>query len=243
MVELGREFHGYLLFWEWWAKEHELLLEGEALIAPCYTAIKRPAKRHYLSDASFESVGGFCVEKKVFWRYDLPTELTAELKRKADLQETCTITINLLELLGMVVTAWVMLELVGDRPDAAGDLILMRGDNMAAVSWVSRSGGATDKRACLLMRMLGRLELAGGWNHTIKHIPGVQNSLADGVSRWPREMLADKVRELTHSSDWREQSIGPRRSGIVYTVLHIQNTLTKHDDVLWTLLMTEEENA
>ena len=72
----------------------------------------------------------------------------------------------------MVVTAWVMLELEGDRPDAEGDPILMRGDNRACVSWVTRCGGATDKRAFLLMRMLGRLELAGGWNHTAKHICG-----------------------------------------------------------------------
>ena len=93
--------------------------------------MNRLAKRHYLSDASFEAVGGFCVEKKVFWRYDLPRELTTELRRKADIGETCTITINLLKLLGMVVTAWVMLELVGDRPDAEGDPILMRGDNLA----------------------------------------------------------------------------------------------------------------
>ena len=81
----------------------------------------------------------------------------------------------------MVVTAWVMLELVGDRPDPTGAPMLMRGENMAAVSWVSRSGGATDKGACLLMRMLGRLEIAGGWNHNAKHIPGVQNPLADGI--------------------------------------------------------------
>ena len=67
----------------------------------------------------------------------MPLELTTERKRKA-FGETCIITINLLELLRMVVTAWVMLELVGDRPDAAGDPILMRGDNMAAVSWISR---------------------------------------------------------------------------------------------------------
>ena len=98
-VELGREFHADLPFWKW-AIDHELLLEGEALRAPCYTVIKRPAKRHYLSGASFDAVGGFCVEKKVFWRYDLPKELTAELKRKADCRETCTITINLLRRVG-----------------------------------------------------------------------------------------------------------------------------------------------
>ena len=101
---------------------------------------------------------------------------------------------------------------------------------MAAVSWVSRSGGATDQRTSLLMRMLGRLELAGGWNHHANHIPGVQNTLADGISRWPREMLADKVRELTHFSDWREQSIGPWGSGglILYSRKRTssQNTTT-----------------
>lgn len=61
----------------------------------------------------------------------------------------------------MIVNAWIMLELVGDRPDAARDPILIRGENMAAVSWALRSGGATDKKACELMRMLGRLEQAG----------------------------------------------------------------------------------
>ena len=79
-------------------------------------------------------MGGFCFEKNIVWRYDLPTELTAYLEWKADLQETCTTTINLLDVLGTVVTAWVMPELVGYRPDEEGDLIMMRGDNMAAVS-------------------------------------------------------------------------------------------------------------
>ena len=50
----------------------------------------------------------------------MPRELTTELKRKADLGETCTITINLLGFLGMVVTVWVMLELVGDRQAGCG---------------------------------------------------------------------------------------------------------------------------
>ena len=75
----------------------------------------------------------------------MPKEMTADLKGKADRRETCsTITINPLELLGMVVTTWVMLELVGDKADAKGNPILFRGDNMAAVPCISRCGRARD---------------------------------------------------------------------------------------------------
>ena len=42
-------------------------------------------------------------------------------------------------------------------------------------------------------------------------------------------MLADKVGELTPSSDWREQSIGPRGSGSFASLLQTKNILTKHD--------------
>ena len=48
-------------------------------------------------------------------------------------------------------TAWVIPGQVGDRPEAEGGLILMRGDNMAVASWITRCGGARDqKKACLL---------------------------------------------------------------------------------------------
>ena len=129
----------------------------------------------------------------------------------------------------MVVTAWVMLELVGERADAKGDPFMMRGNNTAAVPWASRCGGARDKRTCLLMRMLGRLELKGGWNHSSKYLPGVRNTLSDGISRWPRVVLADKVRELTNPDDWSEQDIETRGKGIFdivpQTILSVSMTI------------------
>ena len=73
-VGFGTDIHDDL-FWKW-AIYHELLHEGEELSAPCCTARQRPGKKHYLSDASFEVVGGFCVERKVVWMYDLPNQLT-----------------------------------------------------------------------------------------------------------------------------------------------------------------------
>ena len=86
------------------------------------------------------------------------------------------------------------------------------------------------------MRMLRRLDIKGGWNHTAKHIPGVGNTLADGISRWPRVILADKVRELTNSDDWSEQDIGTRGMGIFDTVLQRENILREHDDCLWDMM-------
>ena len=88
-------------------------------------------------------------------RYNLPQELTTKLIRLNKLGGTCTITTNLLQLPGIVVTGWVMLEKVGDRSDAAGDSILMRSINMAAVPWNSRCVEAKDKRTSLP----GRVEL------------------------------------------------------------------------------------
>ena len=54
-VEPGRDFHYDLDFWRW-ATDHELLTTKESLSAPCFAAIKRPAKTYYLSDASFDAI-------------------------------------------------------------------------------------------------------------------------------------------------------------------------------------------
>ena len=120
-----------------------------------------------------------------------------------------------------------MLEVVGDRADAKDDPILMRGDNTAAVSWISRCGGARNIRACLFMRMFGRVEIKGGLEPHCKQIPGVRNTLADGVSRWPRVILADKVIERTNSDDCSDQCIGTRGKGIFDTVVQTKSILKR----------------
>ena len=47
-----------------------------------------------------------------------------------------------------------------------------------------------DRLVALAMRLLGRLEITSGWSHAAKHIPGVQNVVADGISRSPKEKIA-----------------------------------------------------
>ena len=121
--------------------------------------------------------------------------------------------------------------------------MLRRGDNQAAVSWVTRCGGARDKRTCLPIRMLGLPEIAGGWNHSAKHIPGVQNTPVDGISRWPRSFMTDKIIEMTNSSGWYEPPIETRGSGIVDIVLQTKNMRSKHDDLLWNFMMNEADHG
>ncbi|MEP4805765.1 MAG: hypothetical protein ABJZ69_15255 [Hyphomicrobiales bacterium] len=78
----------------------------------------------------------------MYWQHDLPTALTVELNRNAEPHEACTTTINLIELLGTVVTAWVMmLRLRSDTPGCAGEPAFdSRGLNTAAALWVVRFG-------------------------------------------------------------------------------------------------------
>ncbi|CAM9692686.1 unnamed protein product, partial [Laminaria digitata] len=115
----------------------------------------------------------------------------------------------------MVVTAWVMLELTGGRPASVGDPTEMRDHNVAAITGVNRCGGARDERAFLLMRILRRLEIKGWRSLIAKPAPSLQNYLADGIPRWPREELAANVRELTYNADYVEHEIGSRGSTIV----------------------------
>ena len=69
---------------------------------------------------------------------------------------------------------------------------------MNAVSWVNKNGGAKDRRAGPLMRLLGRMEITSGWRHIAKHIPGLDNTLADGISRWPEDKVHKDVARLTN---------------------------------------------
>ena len=131
-----------------------------------------------------------------------------------------------------------MHEIVGGRLESKGGPILMRGGNFAAVTWVNRCGGARNKRAGLMIKMLGRLEIQGGWRYDAKHIPGLQNTLADGISRWPRLELADSVRQLT--KNWSKQSIGARGERLREIVLHTKNIAPRHDNMLWEIITASD---
>ena len=69
----------------------------------------------------------------------------------------------MLELLGMVVMAWIFITWSDARPSYARDTVLMRRDIMSAVRWISKCRGGREPRSRALMRLLGCLELGSGW--------------------------------------------------------------------------------
>ena len=83
---------------------------GESLGAPIYAYVERTPSRRYYSDASFTTVSRFFPELQVHWRYDLNPHLSELLRNPIVTKGGDAITINLLELCGVVTTAYLTLS-------------------------------------------------------------------------------------------------------------------------------------
>ena len=108
----------------------------------------------------------------------------------------------------MVVTAWAFTVEAKSAPQYVGESILKRGDNKSAVHWVNRCRGGREPRAGALMRILGCLEMRSGWCFRAKHVRGVANVLADGVSRQDRPTIAPNLHALRPDIEWQEKRLG-----------------------------------
>ena len=102
---LGPESQGDLEFWRWFVEEG-LDARGGTLSAPMYHLLERPFQRTLFSYASKTVLGGFCLETGVYWRYDLDAgERSRFCGSSKSVAGKNDISINVLELLGMVVSA------------------------------------------------------------------------------------------------------------------------------------------
>ena len=208
---LGPEFQGDLEFWRWFVEEG-LDARGGTFSAPMYHLLERPSQRTLFSDASKTAVGGFCLETGVYWRYYLDG---AERSRFCGSSKSVAgendISINVLELLGMVVSEWVLVSPCAEHPAALGDCVLLGGDNEAAVEWVRRCRVGKEPRSGALVRLLGVLELSSGWHFDAKHVRGIFDVADDGISRWDRASVLVNLRAVRPEILWSRSRIwGPR---------------------------------
>ena len=217
IVRLSREFHDDIAFWN-------LILDMATgpdgitrLESPLFCRFLQPPSRILVSDASGDAMGGYCLESGKWWRLDFSEDVRTRLRTKVQARDD--LSVNVFELLGMVVTAWALTVHAEVRPEYPGQSVLMRGDNMSAVHWVNRCRGAKEPRSGALMRMLGCLEMRNGWQFRAKHIKGLANTLADGISRWKHDEIAQKLHSYRPDIRWQEQRLGQEARNLTSDIL------------------------
>ena len=129
------------------------------------------------------------------------------------------VSINVLELLGMVVGAQVLITQQQLAPQEMGDCIQLRGDNEPSVAWIQRCRGGKEPRSGAIMRMLGVIEVSSGWLFQSSHVPGVLNSLADGISRWDPADIHANLCAAAPSVRWQEVELSQASQDLCSAVL------------------------
>lgn len=216
-LTLGPEFRSDVSFWL-------MMIEGALgddkrgrLEMPLYSFYLQPHCRTLWSDASGDAMGGYCLETGKYWRMDFPTDVRQRLRQHVLGRDD--LSINLLELLGMVVTAWAFTVDAGTTPEYQGQSVLMRGDNMSAVHWCNQCRGAREPRSGALMRMMGCLEMRSGWCFRARHVKGISNTLADGISRWDHDRIAPNLHAFRPDIQWQVQELGQAGRNLVSDTL------------------------
>ena len=80
----------------------------------------------------------------VYWRLDLRKVQKQTIRGGQAVDDL--IYINLLEVIAMVMKAYVMVDMRRERTVREGEAVLMRANNEAAVTWVKRSEGGVRSR-------------------------------------------------------------------------------------------------
>ena len=69
------------------------------------------------------------------------------------------------------------------------------------------------------MRLLGCLEVGSGWCFDALQVAGVENSIADGISRWEPEDIDGNLRAFRPDVAWHRQVLGPMAVALCFKVL------------------------
>jgi hypothetical protein len=209
--------------WTWLVEEGGKGEEGKEWVmkAPIAFHVEVPHTRELLSDASHTAIAGYDPSLKIWWRYDLTENQIARLihGKVGQVKDPDGLHVNLLELVGMVVTAWITVIELGERPEIIGQSIRCLGDNMVSVAQLKKAGGAKNERACSAIRVMAAMEVTSKWSFKSKHIPGKLNVFADKFSRLRREQIAQWL-AARGEGEWKEYPLeGTRAEKIITSLL------------------------
>ena len=69
------------------------------------------------------------------------------------------------------------------------------------------------------MRLLGCLEVGSGWCFDALHVAGVENTIADGTSRWEPEDMDGNLHAFRPAVAWHQQVLEPTGVTVCFGVL------------------------
>ena len=69
------------------------------------------------------------------------------------------------------------------------------------------------------MRLLGCLQVGSRWCFDALHVTGVENTIADGISRWEPEDIEGNLRAFRPDVAWYRQVLGPTGIALCFGVL------------------------
>jgi hypothetical protein len=139
--------------------------------------------RMYRTDACIHGLGGYNDMGRA-WRYEIP----AKLRRRAH--------INLLEFIAQLVGVWV--DLLGGHL-TRDTSVLSQGDNTSAIGWISKTNfeGPDEHVYLKVARKYAHIMMEAGISHVGDWLPGVDNPIADSLSRDVHLSLPEHRRLLT----------------------------------------------
>ena len=150
-LRLKLEFDADVEFWR-------LMLAG-ALGSPAgtlhtllYSCHRQPPSRTPWSDASGDVMGGYFIKAGAWWRVGFNENVRNRLPERV--RGSDGLSINAIELLGMVVTALAFIAIGENIPHCAGGAILMRGGSMSVVCLVNHCRGGKEPRSGVLKRLV-----------------------------------------------------------------------------------------
>lgn len=153
--------------------------------SPIFNHVRRAPNICAISDASQDAAGGYIGPLSVWWQHTWSPTIARQVRltMQGSLPAHERVTIAHLELAALLLNLGVMIEQAAQQGKELDDqAVLALADNSNTISWV-RKAGAKDARAARLMVLLGLAEIDSGFSTLVKHIPGIDNTVADAATR------------------------------------------------------------
>ena len=143
----------------------------------------------------------------VWWRFEFDDDVRARLR--ATVRDWNDLSIDLLELLSMVVTALTFVTQSDARPSLRTRHHCDAGGQHVRRSMVYKCSRGREPRSGALVRLLGCLEVGSGWCFDALYVAGVENTIANGISRWEPEDMDGNHHAFRPDVAWHRQVLRP----------------------------------